>query len=54
MNRRLILPFVVFLLGALALAAAAIITFSPRQQGQSGDGQRRRAVLADDARTARR
>lgn len=36
MNRRLILPLVVFLIGALALAAAAIITFSPRQQGQSG------------------
>lgn len=35
MNRRLILPFVVFLIGALALAAAAIVTFSPRQQGQS-------------------
>lgn len=35
MNRRLILPFVVFLIGALALAAAAIITFGPRQQGQS-------------------
>lgn len=34
MNRRLILPLVVFLIGALALAAAAIITFSPRQQGQ--------------------
>lgn len=34
MNRRLILPFVVFLIGALALAAAAIVTFSPRQQGQ--------------------
>jgi protein SCO1/2 len=35
LNRRLILPLVVFLIGALALAAAAIITFSPRQQGQS-------------------
>jgi protein SCO1/2 len=34
LNRRLILPFVVFLIGALALAAAAVITFSPRQQGQ--------------------
>lgn len=34
MNRRLILPFVVFLIGALALAAAAIVTFAPRQQGQ--------------------
>ncbi|MBD3845459.1 SCO family protein [Bosea sp. SSUT16] len=29
MNRRLILPLVVFLAGALALAAAAILTFSP-------------------------
>jgi protein SCO1/2 len=28
-NRRLILPLVVFLAGALALAAAAILTFSP-------------------------
>ena len=36
MNRRLVLPFVVFLVGALALAAAAIITFSPPRQGQSG------------------
>ncbi|SEG45217.1 SCO family protein [Bosea lathyri] len=36
MNRRLVLPFVVFLVGALALAAAAIITFSPARQGQSG------------------
>jgi protein SCO1/2 len=35
-NRRLVLPFVVFLVGALALAAAAIITFSPARQGQSG------------------
>ncbi|RDJ26970.1 SCO family protein [Bosea caraganae] len=35
LNRRLILPLVVFLIGALALAAAAIVTFSPRQQGQS-------------------
>ncbi|MBN9443813.1 MAG: SCO family protein [Bosea sp. (in: a-proteobacteria)] len=29
MNRRLILPLVVFLVGALALATAAIITFAP-------------------------
>ena len=29
MNRRLVLPLVVFLVGALALAAAAILTFSP-------------------------
>ena len=36
MNRRLVLPLVVFLLGALALAAAAILTFSPGRQGQSG------------------
>ena len=36
MNRRLILPLVVFLAGALALAAAAIITFTPARQGQSG------------------
>lgn len=37
MNRRLILPLVVFLLGAVALAAAAFITFAPagRQAGQS-------------------
>lgn len=37
MNRRLILPLVVFLLGAAALAAAAFITFAPggRQAGQS-------------------
>ncbi|KFC70779.1 SCO1/SenC/PrrC protein precursor [Bosea sp. LC85] len=34
MNRRLILPLVVFLAGALALAAAAILTFSPARQGQ--------------------
>jgi protein SCO1/2 len=35
-NRRLILPLVVFLAGALALAAAAFITFSPPRQGASG------------------
>jgi protein SCO1/2 len=35
-NRRLVLPLVVFLAGALALAAAAILTFSPSRQGQSG------------------
>lgn len=35
MNRRLILPLVVFLVGAVALAAAAILTFSPVRQGQS-------------------
>jgi protein SCO1/2 len=35
-NRRLILPLVVFLAGALALAAAAIITFTPARQGQTG------------------
>jgi protein SCO1/2 len=37
LNRRLILPLVVFLLGAAALAAAAFITFAPggRQAGQS-------------------
>ena len=34
MNRRLILPLVVFLAGAIALAAAAILTFSPVRQGQ--------------------
>lgn len=36
MNRRLILPLVVFLAGALALAAAAIVTFAPGRQGGSG------------------
>ncbi len=36
MNRRLILPLVVFLVGALALAAAAIVTFSPGRSSQSG------------------
>lgn len=36
MNRRLVLPLVVFLVGALALAAAAILTFSPARQSQSG------------------
>lgn len=37
MNRRLILPLVVFLAGALVLAAAAILTFSPRGgSNQSG------------------
>lgn len=37
MNRRLLLPLLVFLLGAAALAAAAFITFAPasRQGGQS-------------------
>jgi protein SCO1/2 len=37
LNRRLILPLIVFLLGAVALAAAAFITFAPagRQAGQS-------------------
>lgn len=36
MNRRLILPLAVFLLGAAALAAAAFLTFAPsRQSGQS-------------------
>lgn len=38
MNRRLILPLVVFLAGALVLAAAAIITFAPARQGQSSTG----------------
>ena len=36
MNRRLVLPLVVFLAGALALAAAAFVTFSPPRGGQSG------------------
>ncbi len=36
MNRRLVLPLVVFLVGAVALAAAAFITFSPPRSGQSG------------------
>jgi len=35
-NRRLVLPLVVFLVGAVALAAAAFITFSPPRSGQSG------------------
>lgn len=35
MNRRLVLPLVVFLVGALALAAAAFITFAPTRPGQS-------------------
>lgn len=36
MNRRLLLPLLVFLLGAAALAAAAFITFAPtRPNGQS-------------------
>ena len=37
MNRRLLLPLLVFLLGAAALAAAAFITFAPasRQGGQN-------------------
>jgi protein SCO1/2 len=36
-NRRLLLPLLVFLLGAAALAAAAFVTFAPasRQSGQS-------------------
>jgi protein SCO1/2 len=34
-NRRLILPLAVFLLGALALAAAAFVTFSPSRTGQT-------------------
>lgn len=38
MNRRLILPLVVFLAGALVLAAAAIITFAPSRQDASGTG----------------
>ena len=38
MNRRLLLPLVVFFAGALALAAAAFITFSPARQGSSGSG----------------
>jgi len=32
-NRRLVLPLVVFFAGALALAAAAFITFAPNRQG---------------------
>lgn len=37
MNRRLVLPLVVFFAGALALAAAAFLTFTPsRQSGGSG------------------
>jgi protein SCO1/2 len=35
-NRRLVLPLVVFLVGAVALAAAAFITFAPQRSGQSG------------------
>jgi protein SCO1/2 len=35
-NRRLVLPLVVFLVGAVALAAAAFITFAPPRSGQSG------------------
>jgi protein SCO1/2 len=35
-NRRLVLPLVVFLIGAAALAAAAFITFQPQRPGQSG------------------
>ncbi len=38
MNRRLILPLVVFLLGAAALAAAAFLTFSPPPAGQNAQG----------------
>lgn len=38
MNRRLVLPLVVFFAGALALAAAAFITFAPGRQG-GGTGQ---------------
>ena len=33
MNRRLVLPLVVFFAGALALAAAAFVTFAPSRQG---------------------
>lgn len=36
MNRRLVLPLVVFLLGACALAAAAFITFAPQRAGSGG------------------
>lgn len=40
MNRRLLLPFVVFLAGAAALAAAAVLTFqSPGSGGGRGSGQ---------------
>lgn len=35
MNRRLVLPLVVFLLGAAALAVAAFVTFAPNRAGQS-------------------
>lgn len=35
MNRRLILPIVVFLAGAVILVAAAILTFAPQRAGQS-------------------
>ena len=35
MNRRLVLPFAVFLFGALALALAAFVTFAPNRPGQS-------------------
>lgn len=35
MNRRLVLPLVVFLLGALALGAAAFITLVPPRSGQT-------------------
>ena len=34
-NRRLILPFIVFLAGAVILVAAAILTFAPQRAGQS-------------------
>jgi protein SCO1/2 len=37
-NRRLVLPLAVFLLGALALAAAAFVTFSTPKSGQSAAG----------------
>ncbi|MFN3672149.1 MAG: SCO family protein [Bosea sp. (in: a-proteobacteria)] len=35
MNRRLLLPLIVFLLGASALAVAAFLTFAPNRPGQS-------------------
>lgn len=35
MNRRLLLPLIVFLLGASALALAAFVTFAPNRAGQS-------------------
>lgn len=35
MNRRILLPLIVFLLGASALALAAFVTFAPNRAGQS-------------------